>query len=401
MEKLRIKLEKWVNGGYCLAHHDGHAVFVEGGIPGETVDITLSKQGKKEWFGIVATVIEPSPLRIPSDCPDYLECGGCSYRHISYEEELKLKTSLLEFMFPNAKGKIEVSFGPSEGYRNNVQWQVEGNQIGFFAKNSHNIIPSSSNLCKNVDKRLLIDETNEIWKQNQIRRSKWNQKQTPHPIQTRIHKKNQNHSLIQKKEKPISLRLSQEKVVFYDLEETNFHFLNTRLKVPSKGFFQINQFLLDTWIQTIKRLLPIEANVLELFCGCGTIGIALRDQIKTLYGIESHDKSIQYAKQNAKTNGANSFVYEVMDLYLKPLPKYLNKYSTWIVNPPRAGLSEGLIESVTHLQPKTILYSSCNPNTLRRDTTSLEELGYQIDSLHLFDFFPRTNHYEALVRLQK
>ncbi|TGL65491.1 class I SAM-dependent RNA methyltransferase [Leptospira jelokensis] len=376
MEKLRIKLEKWVNGGYCLAHHDGHAVFVEGGIPGETVDITLSKQGKKEWFGIVTTVIDPSPLRIPSDCPVYLECGGCSYRQIPYEEELKIKTSLLEFMFPNVKGKIEVSFGPSEGYRNNVQWQVEGNQIGFFAKNSHRIIPSSASLCKNVDKRLLIDKYNGFWKENQAPRSKWNQKQ-------------------------ISLRLSQDKVVLYDVEETKIHFLNTKLTVPKKGFFQINQFLLESWIQTIQKLLPIDADVLELFCGCGTIGIALRDQIKSLYGIESHDKSIQYAKQNAKANGVNSFVYDVMDLYLKPLPKNLDRYSTWLVNPPRAGLSKGLMESISHLQPKTFVYSSCNPSTLRRDITSLEELGYKMDSLYLFDFFPRTNHYEVLVRLQK
>ncbi|MCW7505722.1 class I SAM-dependent RNA methyltransferase [Leptospira paudalimensis] len=383
MEKLQIKLEKWANGGYCLSHHDGHAVFVEGGIPGETVDISLTKQGNKEWFGFVTSVIESSPLRVPSDCPVYLECGGCSYRHISYEEEVKVKTSLLELMFREWVGKVEVVTGPSVGYRNNVQWQVEGGQIGFFAKNTHRIIPDSSSHCKNVDKRLLIENPNDFAILSKQK-----------PKQTRLPK-------TQNKANSLSLRLSQNAVVQYEKEETKFEFLSTKLTVPAKGFFQINQFLLENWIQKIKSLLPKDANVLELFCGCGTIGITLRDRIKSLYGIESHEKSIQYANQNAKANGITTYQYAVLDLYQKHIPKDLKTFPTWIVNPPRAGLSKGIIETAEMLKPKEIVYSSCNPSTLRRDVTSLKEIGYEMDHLSLFDFFPRTNHYEVLVRLRK
>ncbi|PKA27822.1 tRNA (uracil-5-)-methyltransferase [Leptospira sp. mixed culture ATI2-C-A1] len=389
MEKLQIKLEKWVNGGYSLSHYDGHAVFVDGGIPGETVDITLTKQGNKEWFGTVDAVIESSPLRVPSDCPVYLECGGCSYRHISYEEEVKVKTSLLEFMFPEWIGKAEVVTGPSIGYRNNVQWQVEGGQIGFFAKNTHRIIPDSSTHCKNVDKRLLIENPNDF---GILSNEKPKQNRFPKPSKDSKTQKNTNS---------LSLRLSQNAVVLYEKEETKFEFLSTKLTVPAKGFFQINQFLLETWIQKIKSLLPKDANVLELFCGCGTIGITLRDRIKSLYGIESHEKSIEYANQNAKANGITTYQYTVLDLYQKHLSKDLKIYSTWIVNPPRAGLSKGLIETAAILKPREIVYSSCNPSTLRRDVISFKEIGYEMDHLSLFDFFPRTNHYEVLVRLRK
>ncbi|TGM47014.1 class I SAM-dependent RNA methyltransferase [Leptospira biflexa] len=382
MEKLQIKLEKWVNGGYCLAHHDGHAVFIEGGLPGELVDITLTKQGKKEWFGVVTSVLEPSKFRIPSDCPVYLECGGCSYRHLPYEEELKLKTNLLESMFPKWKGKTEVIFGPMEGYRNNVQWQVVGNEIGFFEKNTHQIVSKTSTLCKNVDKRLLIENSKTFLTQN-----------TKHQ---KIHR-NKN----QKFERSISLRLSNEKIVQYDLEETEIEVLGTKLKVPAKGFFQINQFLLETWLKKMKSLLPESSNVLELFCGCGTIGIALREKITSLYGIESHDNSIQYAIENAKRNGTNSFQYVTKDLYKGYLPKELKQYAIWIVNPPRSGLSKGIIDSTTKLKPKIMIYSSCNPSTLQRDLRLLEAVGYRMDSMSLFDFFPRTNHYEVLVRLKR
>lgn len=380
MEKLQIKLEKWVNGGYCLAHHEGHAVFVEGGLPGELVDITVIKHGNREWFGIVDSILEPSPNRIPSDCPVYLECGGCSYRHLSYEGELKLKTELLTSMFPNWKGNTEVFFGPSEGYRNNVQWQVADKKIGFFARNTHRIIQNSSTNCKNVDKRLLIENSNTYLEQYRI-------------------SKKSNFRKNQKSDKTISLRISKEKIVRYESEETDVEVLSTELKVPAKGFFQINQFLLGTWLTKIKDLIPNSSDVLELFCGCGTIGIVLRDKISSLYGIESHDKSIEYAKHNAKINGIKSFQYETKDLFQRSLPKEVKKYSVWLVNPPRAGLSKGIVDSIYTFKPKLVIYSSCNPSTLRRDITSLEKFGYQMDSLNLFDFFPRTNHYEVLVRL--
>ncbi len=203
------------------------------------------------------------------------------------------------------------------------------------------------------------------------------------------------------KNKAIQLRLSAKSVVNYERDQTEINIFNTKLKVPERGFFQINRFLLEPWLEKIKTLLPDSANILELFCGCGTIGISIREKIESLYGIESHEKSIRYAKENAKTNNALQFEYEVSDLYQKHLPKHTAKYPIWVVNPPRAGLSEGIIASASLFSPKQIVYSSCNPSTLRRDVTRLEKLGYRLEYLGLFDFFPRTQHYEVLVSLKK
>ncbi|TGK96131.1 class I SAM-dependent RNA methyltransferase [Leptospira brenneri] len=371
MEKLRIKLEKWVNGGFCLAHHEGHAVFVEGGLPGELVDISLYKTGKKEWFGTVSEVLEASEKRIPSDCSVFMECGGCSYRHISYEQEIELKTSLLTAMFPEWKEKLEVVRGPENEYRNNVQWQSNGKEIGYFAKNTHRIVNDSHSVCKTIDKRLLWDLV-------------------PQGIKKSV-----------SKQKSIQLRLSSKSIVNYERDQTEINVQNTKLKVPERGFFQINQFLLEPWLLKIKSLLPDSSEVLELFCGCGSIGISIREKIKSLYGMESHEKSIRYAKENAKVNEALPFEYEVSDLYQKHLPKHVAKFPIWIVNPPRAGLSEGIIESASLFSPKQIIYSSCNPSTLKRDIVRLESIGYRLEFMGLFDFFPRTQHYEVLVSLKK
>ncbi|XDD54211.1 class I SAM-dependent RNA methyltransferase [Leptospira sp. WS4.C2] len=371
MEKLRIKLEKWVNGGYCIAHHEGHAVFVDGGLPGELVDISLYKTGNKEWFGSVSEVIEASERRTESDCAVFMECGGCSYRHISYKDEVEIKTTLLEGMFPKWKGKIQVIKGPENEYRNNVQWQSNGREIGYFSKNTHRIVKESHAVCKTVDKRLLWD-------------------MVPEGLQKSV-----------SKNKSIQLRLSSKSVVNYERDQTEMIIFNTKLKVPERGFFQINQFLIEPWLEKIKSLLPDSANILELFCGCGTIGISIREKIESLYGIESHEKSIRYAKDNAKSNNALQFEYEVSDLYQKHLPKHVAHYPIWIVNPPRAGLSEGIIESASMFSPKQIVYSSCNPSTLKRDITRLEAIGYRLNYIGLFDFFPRTQHYEVLVSLKK
>ena len=255
MKKLRVKLEKWVNGGYALAHHEGHAVFVLGGIPGESVDIKLDKEGSKEWFGTTTDVLEPSHERINSDCEVFLSCGGCSYRHINYENELKIKKSLLSDMFPKEASWIDTISGSSLHYRNNVQWQNDKGKIGFYSKNSHSVEVKANELCQNLDPKLLWSNLDQNLK-NKF-----------------------------KKLKNISLRISNDQVINYDSDVTKIEVNGRLLQVPEKGFFQINQFLIQPWLDKIGEYLNEKEDVLELFCGCGTIGIGLSDKIHSLYGI--------------------------------------------------------------------------------------------------------------------
>ncbi|TGL63141.1 class I SAM-dependent RNA methyltransferase [Leptospira ognonensis] len=371
MEKLKIKLEKWVNGGYAIGHHDGHAVFVTGGIPGESVNITLEKQGKKEWFGTVIEVLEPSSERIAPDCEVYQSCGGCSFRHITYAKEIEIKKSLLSDMFPNESKWLEVISGAENFYRNNVQWQNVNKSIGFFSKQTHQVVEKSQSVCMNLDERLL-------WKNLDSKlKDKWI------------------------KQKTIHLRLSEQGIVNYEKDVSKFNLNGTSLQIPEKGFFQINRFLISPWIEKISSWLGDQEKVLELFCGSGTIGISLKQNISSLYGIEMHQKSIDFAKANAKANGVGHFTYEAIDLYQRPIPKSVDKYPTWIVNPPRAGLTPEIIKTMVKFRPSKIIYSSCNPSTLKRDIVELKKNNYKITKLVLLDFFPRTPHYEVLTCLER
>jgi 23S rRNA (uracil1939-C5)-methyltransferase len=371
MEKLRIKLEKWANGGYTIGHHDGHAVFVTGGIPGELVDITLDKQGKKEWFGTVAETIEPSQERIDTDCEVYQVCGGCSFRHITYANEISIKKGLLSDMFPNEAKWIEVITGPELRYRNNVQWQNDQKKIGFYSKQTHQVVEKSQSVCLNLNPKLLWPEIDQKLKPKLL------------------------------KQKSIQLRISDAEVVNYEKEISKFKVNDFELKVPEKGFFQINQFLISSWLDKISSWLNDREKVLELFCGCGTIGIALSKKIETLLGIEVHQKSIDFAKDNSKLNGIRNFNYEAIDLYQRPIPKSAEKFETWIVNPPRAGLTSSIIDSMIKFRPSKIIYSSCNPSTLKRDIIELKKRNYKITKIVLLDFFPRTPHYEVLTCLER
>jgi 23S rRNA (uracil1939-C5)-methyltransferase len=371
MEKLRIKLEKWVNGGYALGHHEGHAVFVTGGIPGEEADITLEKQGKKEWFGTVSEIIQPAINRIPIDCEVYKDCGGCSYRHITYADEVEIKKTLLADMFPSESRWMEILTASDLHYRNNVQWQIEEGKVGFFSKQTHSVVERAQSVCLNVDPKLL-----------------WSSSHS-------------NFSLKSKKQTNIKLRLSGDKIVNYEKDVSIFEVNGFSLRVPENGFFQINKFLIQPWLDKISQWLPDNARVLELFCGCGTIGIGLSRKIVSLLGIEVQQKSIDFAKENSKVNGIRNFSYEALDLYQRPIPKSAEKFDIWIVNPPRAGLTSSIIDSMIKYRPTKIIYSSCNPSTLKRDVIELKKRNYKITKMVLVDFFPRTAHYEVVICMER
>ncbi len=371
MKKLRIKLQKWVNGGYTIAHHDGHAVFINGGIPGELVDITLEKQGKKEWFGTVSEVIEASIDRIDSDCIVYQKCGGCAFRHITYKNEIEVKLQSLREMFPNESNWIELITGSELNYRNNVQWQIDKGKIGFFSKQTHQVVEGSQEACLNLEPNLLGSALNPIFKKNLG------------------------------KKKSIHLRLTENGIIDYEKQTSLMIVKGFRIYVPEKGFFQVNRYLIQPWLDKIGEWLNEKEKVLELFCGSGMIGISLSKKIAELYGIELHSKSIDFAKENAKTNGVRNFHYESIDLYQRPIPKAADKYPTWIVNPPRAGLTKEIIAMMAQCKPTKIIYSSCNPSTLKRDIVELKKRNYRVSKIVLLDFFPRTPHYEVLTCLER
>jgi 23S rRNA (uracil1939-C5)-methyltransferase len=368
---MELYLEKWVNNGYCIAYKNDHVYFVKGGLPGETVEVYLSKQTTNHSFGEVTNAISPSDQRIESDCISYPSCGGCSFRHIEYKNELEIKTKLFkeEFIFHGIEFSFEDSdnfsiySGNENHYRNTVQIQKNNDSIGFFKSNSNQIVPFPTHGC-----RLLAPELNKA-----------------------IHSK-------KKFSKKHKFRWNGLRVVEYENKSIDFKLLNKTISIPEDGFFQINQTLIEKWILVIQKLC-IGKTCIEFFCGSGLITSFIANNFSSYAAYEISKNSLVYAQKNLDYEAQNKVIFYEMDLYKSNL-KIQNSFDFCLANPPRAGLGNQIINYLINFTPNYLLYSSCNYITLVRDLKLLRN-SYKIESIHILDFFPRTPYFESIVLLKK
>lgn len=360
---LPLTPTKWVDNGYTISHFLGKTFFLRGGIPNIEGNFTIER--------ITSKVIFASNYSISTDCKVFPICGGCSYRNISYEDEIHLKIEELARCLNVDQHSFDVIFSKSEHYRNNVQWKKEGSKIGFYKSFSNEIVDLKNVGCLNLDSQLIF----------------------PPLVKT------------QKYKEEFKFRLSNSKGIDYSKEETLIEIKDFHFKIPKNGFMQTNQYLLQPWLEKIKTLLPKETNnhIIEFYCGVGMIGIYASERIAFLEGFELVENSVRYARINAENNNLKNFKYKAIDLN-KNFPDIQNKDETiWVLNPARAGLSGKVLNAILNYKPKEIVYSSCDSMTLGRDLKFLNNSnsGYFLDQIVLFDFFPRTPHYEVLVHLKK
>lgn len=368
-----LRAERWVNDGYCIGFLDGETYFILGAIPKELVKCNVIRTSNKIKEVIVTEVLEKSSDRIQSDCEIFLACGGCSFRHISYSKELEVKKNLLtgEFnhklpQYANSLDRLDVISGDERGYRNNVQIKIKNKQKGFFKINSNDLVKLPSNGCLN-----LPAELNEFIK--------------------KIHIEN---------ERELKLRYTNE-IAFYDRLETNFEINSLRIKIAPNGFFQINRFLIEKWLKLISQLIPRENfSILELFSGSGLISLYIASQCKNLVGYEMEKNAVQYATQNSKTNQIQNLSFFAKNLYKEKISLKHLESPIWIVNPPRNGLGNLILEQINESLPELLLYSSCNYITLVQDVKKIAK-NYSLIEIHLLDFFPRTPYFETLTLLKR
>jgi 23S rRNA (uracil1939-C5)-methyltransferase len=366
-----LQAEKWVHGGYTIARFEEKTYFIKGAVPGERVKCKIIEDKKEHAFVIVEEVLEKSSERIANECTSFPECGGCSFWNISYEEEKRIKKELFIQELAHKKIEFEISkiqfhSGPEKKYRNTVQVKVDSRKIGFYKEKSREIIEFPKQGCL-----LLPDEFNQLFK---------------------VKKKFPSDG---------KLRLS-DKIYEYGRSESKFIVLNKEIKIPTNGFFQINRFLIEPWVKSIQSIVKQKASIItEFFCGSGLISLFVGEDSEKMYAFELESKAIEAAKKNAKNNSLHHIEFYTLDLYKKkPTEKYLLT-DFWIANPPRSGLGNLLLEQVKQYKPKYFLYSSCNYSTLVRDLKYFIEYEYAIESIEIFDFFPRTPYFETLVLLKK
>ncbi len=368
---------KWVQKGCTLAHdpRDGLPVFLQGALPGERALARILKSTREHHFASAEQILAAAPGRIVSDCEIFPRCGGCSFRHITYADELKLKAQLLDEFEAIARCRAQLDFrlhsAAPVGYRNHIQLQGDGVQSGFFAPHSHDLLPLPGEGCRNVspamNARLLAGPAE---------RGPRRFRETAYGVFCQG-----------------EAELVRETITLSDGRTLDWDF-------PFDGFFQTNRFLLPTWLDRIETLIPEgDPDTAELFCGAGLIGGAVRSRLGEYSGYESAENSLAAARANFDRMNISG-AFHCVDLYRRPLAPPANAHLI-LLNPPRAGLGKSGVLKLIESRAEWLLYSSCNPATLNRDLYALLDAGFEADACEAFDFFPRTPHLEILVRLRR
>lgn len=399
--ETELLCEKWVQNGLCLAHDNGAPVFVHGALPGERVRARIVKSRSQHSFAIVTQVLETAKERVESDCPVFPACGGCSFRHIAYEDEVSLKVSLLEehkFIAPHLSS-LKLHHSPRDHYRNQVRLHGEEQARGFYALHTNEVVPLPASGCKNLARELnrrISEQSGLVFRTSQLSFSGQDDSGAiDEPGETgEVQDGNQGNGA-----KPVLHLEAAGSTISW--------------RFPPDGFSQANGFLLVPWLTNLAELASRcdVSSVYEIFCGAGLIGGYLKLQNgwkdHPYFGAELGKSSIHEAKQNFHGTGMKGN-FLVADLYRGNVKSFLSerwkrppKKSMLVANPPRAGLKEKLCQWIDSSGFDHVLYSSCNPQTLNRDLGLLERGGFRAKAMHWFDFFPGTPHSEIVMLLSR
>ena len=437
----RAVIEGYSSDGEGVARIEGMVVFVKGAVRGETVDVFIEHVGHNAAWGHIEELIAPSPARVEPDCPYYGACGGCQFRHMTYEEELEAKRQRVEDALKRVGGvnlPVEVIHGAKDTtrYRNKVQFPVGGKSIGYYQGRTHSVIdiadcllqPEEDTACRHAVKewmaRANVPAYNEKTGKGLLRHLYLrtnsagevlcclviNGKTVPQPellidlLQAAAPKLV--GVVLSVNTRKTNVILGSEYLTLWGddrLEETLCGH-TFRLSVPS--FFQINRNQTEVLYRRAVDFAQLTGSetVVELYCGIGTISLALAEQAGRVIGVEIVPQAIEDAKENAARNNlAHKTRFECGDAsdLAAQLEKEGIRPDVVVVDPPRKGLAADVVDTIARMSPERVVYVSCDPATLARVVARFQPLGYTAVKAETVDLFPRTAHIESVLLLER
>lgn len=436
-----VTIEGYGEGGMGVARIDGRVVFVHGALRGEKCRVLILKTLKSVAFAKVLEVLEPSSERMESDCPYFPRCGGCTYRHIRYEEELRLKKQRVQDNLSRIGGSdvtVEEILGAQDTlrYRNKAQYPVsKDGAVGFYRARTHEVIECEHCLLVRPEADAAAEALREYMQSCHV--AGYDEKTGRGLIRHLYVRSNAageslicvlvNGDKLPKEDRLVALlrdacpkctgivlgtNTKKGNVILGDryrtlwgsdrLEDTLCG-KTFKLSVPS--FYQVNRAQAERlYAKTIEFAdLTGQETVLDLYCGAGTITLALSDHAKKVLGAEIVPEAIDDARENAARNGvknAEFFCGDASDV-AKKLARENLRPDVITVDPPRKGLAADVVESIAEMQPGRVVYVSCDSATMARDVKRLADLGYTARRACAVDMFPRADHVETVVLLSK
>ena len=436
-----VTIEGYGEGGMGVARIDGRVVFVHGALRGEKCRVLILKTLKSVAFAKVLEVLEPSSERMESDCPYFPRCGGCTYRHIRYEEELRLKKQRVQDNLSRIGGSdvtVEEILGAQDTlrYRNKAQYPVsKDGAVGFYRARTHEVIECEHCLLVRPEADAAAEALREYMQSCRV--AGYDEKTGRGLIRHLYVRSNAageslicvlvNGDKLPKEDRLVALlrdacpkctgivlgtNTKKGNVILGDryrtlwgsdrLEDTLCG-KTFRLSVPS--FYQVNRAQAERLYAKAIEFADLtgQETVLDLYCGAGTITLALSDHAKRVLGAEIVPEAIDDARENAARNGvknAEFFCGDASDV-AKKLARENLRPDVITVDPPRKGLAADVVESIAEMQPGRVVYVSCDSATMARDVKRLADLGYTAQRACAVDMFPRADHVETVVLLSK
>ncbi|WP_415335961.1 23S rRNA (uracil(1939)-C(5))-methyltransferase RlmD [Clostridium perfringens] len=426
-----------------------YPIFIEGALKGEKVKVRIVKVNKNFAYGKLMEVLEASEERVNPPCAIYKRCGGCKLQHASYKEQLDFKWDRVKDCVSKI-GKLDPSIvkyplGMEEPwrYRNKVQLPIgliNGEvKIGFFAPRSHDIIDMESCLIQDEIGDKVVKLTREwiekfnirpynvdgeydekgIVRHIMIRRGfttnevmvvlVTNGEKLPHKeefVDLMVKNIPGIKSIIQNiNSKKTNVILGLESKTLWGEDTISDYIGDFRFNISPLSFFQVNPIQTEVLYGKALEYANLTGNeeVFDAYCGTGTITLFLSQRAKKVYGVEIIPQAIDNAWINAKENKVENVEFFVGESEVV-IPDLINKgvkADVVVVDPPRKGCDKKLLDSITNIDAKKIVYVSCDPSTLGRDLQVLEENGYKTLEVQPVDMFPNTSHVENVAKLIK
>lgn len=394
--------------GKGIARVDNMVVFVTNALIGEVVKICITKVNKKFLEAEVIDYISKSDDRVMCECPYYNDCGGCDIMHMSYKCQHDFKVNKVkEIINKFVKEDIiikDIIYGNQFNYRNKTSFHVK-EKIGFYKEKTYELINIDNCLISSVEINNILSILSNMDLRNIksiVIRSSYdnNNVMVIFDIMDNI---NENMFIDKLKSCVNSLYVKSNKTyrLIYGLEYIIDKIGDLSFVISPDSFFQVNTNMAYKLYSKVLEysLVNKDKNVLDLYCGTGTIGLFLADKCKELVGVEINQSAINDANVNRNLNNFNNVKFICGDSG-KVLRKLKFKPDIVIVDPPRSGLDNLAINQVIELGASRVIYVSCDPVTLARDLNILKEF-YNIEEISLVDMFPNTHHVECVCILKR
>ena len=434
-------------GGVGIGKYEGFTVFVDGGLVQDKIKVKITKSKKNYAVGDIVEIIEKSPFRVERKCSESLrQCGGCQIQELDYQKQLDVKTNEVKQVISRIGKLDDVVIQDTLGmehpfrYRNKAQFPIQKKDnmpvIGFYKKKSHDLISTDECIIQHEvnDKIIKIiktyiraynvsiydEKTHKGLLRHLVTKVGFttgevmivlvaNGKKLPYLKElASVLKENIpgfKTLVVNVNTQKTNVILGKENIVAYGDGMIRDYIGELVFEISPLSFFQVNPLQTEVLYNKALEYANLGENdtVFDIYCGIGTISLFLAQKAKKVYGIEIVEDAIKDAKRNAKINNMDNVEFYVgkAEEVVPKMYKEGKRANVVVVDPPRKGCDEKVLDTIVSMEPDRVVYVSCNPSTLARDLAYLNERGYKCHEIQPVDMFPHSVHVENVAWLSR